>query len=477
LKKSEHLPAQARRRRLAPVVLLACVLLWAAGCAHTASLNQPLQRFDAAAGYRLDNLPKGTNSDELFVILAFSGGGTRAAAFSYGVLEQLRQDHLVVQGAKRRVLDEVDVISSVSGGSFTAAYYALFGDRIFDEFADRFLNQEVQGALLRRLLLHPLNWLRLMSPYFSRTDIAAEYYEQHIFGGASYSNLLARGKPFLVINATDLVRGARLEFTQEQFDFLYSDLLPFPVARAVTASSAFPGALVPITLQNHPAGADYRSPPWLTLALQDRDVNSRRWERALTCASYLDKTNRPFIHLVDGGVSDNLGLRGPLASVESTDWDWSLRRDIQNRKVKTVVVISVDAKTEPENTWNQREKAPNLIDVLLTASTMPMANYSGETATRLVEEFDGWQQQGCLYRALRAHEPGSYPPSPFHDVKFFPVHLCFDAITNAPRRNYFNSIGTNFGLATNDVAQLRTLGGEMLRNDSEYQRLLTEFAK
>lgn len=477
MKKSKPRSGTVPWRLLGVLALLACGLVWAAGCAHTKSLNQPLPHFDATAGYRLDNLPKGTNSDELFVVLAFSGGGTRAAAFSYGVLEQLRQDHLVVQGAQKRVLDEVDVLSSVSGGSFTAAYYALFGDRIFEDFADRFLLQDVEGALLRRLLLHPLNWLRLLSPYFSRSDIATEYYEQHIFGGACYSNLLARGRPFLVVNATDLARGARLEFTQTQFDFLYSDLLPFSVARAVTASSAFPGALVPLTLRNYPAGADYKAPTWLTLALADRDVNSRRWERALTCASYLDKTNRPYIHLVDGGVADNLGLRGPLWSLDSSDWDWSLRRDIQNQKVKNVVVISVDAKTEPADAMDQRARPPGLLPVLLTAATMPMANYSGETAERLVEEFTGWQQQGRLYRALRAHEPDQYAPSPFHDVKFYPVYLGFDLIPDAARRRLFNDIGTSFNLSTNEVAQLRALGGELLRGSSEYQRLLKDFAR
>ena len=83
---------------------------------------------------RFPHLPRDT-----FVVLAFSGGGTRAAAFSYGVLEKLRDTVVEVEGQPTRLLDLVDVITSVSGGSYTAAYYGLFGDRIFDDFSSRFL--------------------------------------------------------------------------------------------------------------------------------------------------------------------------------------------------------------------------------------------------------------------------------------------------------------------------------------------------
>ncbi len=66
------------------------------------------------------------------IIVAFSGGGTRAAAFSYGVLEFLRRTEVVdSKGRKVRLLDEVDVITGVSGGSFTALAYGLYGDKLF----------------------------------------------------------------------------------------------------------------------------------------------------------------------------------------------------------------------------------------------------------------------------------------------------------------------------------------------------------
>ena len=60
---------------------------------------------------------------------------------------------MVIDGKKRRLLDEIDGISSVSGGSFTAGYYGLFGDRIFEDFESKFLKKNIQGALAVRIFL------------------------------------------------------------------------------------------------------------------------------------------------------------------------------------------------------------------------------------------------------------------------------------------------------------------------------------
>src|SRR5208337_552367 len=102
---------------------------------------------DPHGGYRAKNFKRVAKDDHLLVMLTFSGGGTRAAAFSYGVLEALRDTEISIHGLKKRMLDDVDFISGVSGGSFTAAYYGLFGDRIFEDFESRFLKKNIQGDL------------------------------------------------------------------------------------------------------------------------------------------------------------------------------------------------------------------------------------------------------------------------------------------------------------------------------------------
>ncbi len=194
---------------------LLAVALLISGCAHY-PVNAPLAAVDARTGYRFQNVASPTNSQDLLLMLAFSGGGTRAAALSYGVLEELARTQVGPLCEQHRLLDEVDVISSVSGGSFTAAYYGLWGDRIFSDFEPRFLKNHVENGLLLRNLA-PWNRVRLASPKFTRSDLAAEYYDHLLFDGATFGDLAARpGRPFIIINATDIALGARFEFTQDQ---------------------------------------------------------------------------------------------------------------------------------------------------------------------------------------------------------------------------------------------------------------------
>src|SRR5213593_847773 len=172
--------------RIHLALIFGAVILLGAGCAHYPE-NARLKHYDPQSGYRFRNLSNTGNSDSLQIFLAFSGGGTRAAALSYGVLEELAKTEIVWEGKRRTLLDEVDLISSVSGGSFTAAYYALYGEGIFRDFESTFLKRNIQGRLLA-LYGSPFNWVRLASPKFSRVDMAAEYYDRHLFRGHTFGD-------------------------------------------------------------------------------------------------------------------------------------------------------------------------------------------------------------------------------------------------------------------------------------------------
>ncbi len=195
-------------------------------------MNAPLEKYDPGYGYIAQNMGTEGNSEDLMLILSFSGGGTRAASFSYGVLEELRATEITLNGKKRRLVDEVDMISGVSGGSFTAAYFGLFGDRMFEDFESRFLKKNIQGTILAKTFLNPINWCRLSSPFFDRSDLAAEYYDENVFDGKTFGDLLKRKGPIVLINATDLSLGTRFTFHQMLFNAMCSDLSKFPVARA-----------------------------------------------------------------------------------------------------------------------------------------------------------------------------------------------------------------------------------------------------
>ncbi len=131
-------------------VAAAVTLVGLAGCAGP--VNPRLAAY-GDGGYRYANVRGDGREEELFVILAFSGGGTRAAAFSYGLLEALqRVTYPGAGGSTRSLLEDVDVISSVSGGSFTAAHYALFGTAGFRQLEEEFLYRNIQGKLILKAL-------------------------------------------------------------------------------------------------------------------------------------------------------------------------------------------------------------------------------------------------------------------------------------------------------------------------------------
>ena len=166
------------------VALLLLAIMALAGCASR-PVNERLTQFDPNAGYRPYLLiPKRENNDpRTLFILAFSGGGTRAAALSYGVLEELRGTEITVDGQRRRLIDEVDIITGVSGGSFTALAYALYGERLFSEYEQRFLKRDVQGDLVARAF-NPFNWWKYIGGSAGRSELAAEYYDEILFEGA-----------------------------------------------------------------------------------------------------------------------------------------------------------------------------------------------------------------------------------------------------------------------------------------------------
>src|ERR1700687_1296435 len=213
-------------------------------------VNPPLSHDDLAArrGYRYRNLTEtsANNTEKNFIIVTMSGGGTRAAALAYGVAEHMNRAKLDRSG--RTLLDEVDVISSVSGGSFTAAYLGIFGkDRFLQDFHQDVLERQIKRDVLLRLAA-PWNWPDML--LYGRSDVAEKYYKDYIFDGRTYADM-PHSRPFVILNATDLTTGAAFSFSQDDFDRICSDLQGIPLARAVLASSAFPVAFTPITLKNY----------------------------------------------------------------------------------------------------------------------------------------------------------------------------------------------------------------------------------
>ena len=98
---------ERRHRSIKLGIFLLPLLVLFSGCEYVRpTLNAPLKHLDPAAGYRWANLmrPEEGNSDSLFVMAAFSGGGTRASTLAFGVSSE-REASVVVLGLfPRRVM-------------------------------------------------------------------------------------------------------------------------------------------------------------------------------------------------------------------------------------------------------------------------------------------------------------------------------------------------------------------------------------
>ena len=457
-------------RRLVSVGLLSL----AAGCAHR-QYNAPLAHYQPGDGYRFNRLSSPGNSDDLLVLLAFSGGGTRAAALSYGVLEKLAATEIHWGGRRHRLLDEVDVISAVSGGSFTAAYYALNGDLTFTNYPREFLHQNNQTHF-EWSFLAPRNCCRLVSEEFDRIDLAAEYYDQHLFHHATFGDLTRRGRgPYLMHNATDMSSGARFEFTQNQFDLLCSDIGSFPIARAVAASSAFPVLLSPLTLRNYAGSCDCVAPEWVNDALHSSETSMRRAFKAREIENYADGHNKRFIHLLDGGLADYLGLRGLLDLAASGDAPWSEQPHLNLERVRKVVLIVVNAGVDNDRGWDLLARSPNSARVGLAAVSVPINRYAVETIDLMKQSFETWLAELRARRnpPLVAGLPGLVGgAADAGGPEFYYIEAGFDALTDARERAYFKHIPTSFQLSAAEVDKLRAVAGRLLDQSPGFQKLL-----
>ncbi len=443
-------------------VCLIPALLVFSSCAHY-PVNQRVEHYDTI-GYLAPTAEE--TSDELLMVLAFSGGGTRAAALSYGVLEALAQVEIPAPGGegdastRHSLLHEVDAISSVSGGSFTAASYGLCGDQIFLDYEERFLRRNVNMGLLIRAL-SPINMFRLFSPSFSRSDLAAEYYDSILFRGATFSDLRAGHSPAVLIQATDIVDGVYFGFTPVYFSLICSDLDSYSLARAVAASAAYPGPLTAITLRNYGGTCGLTPPPWMVEALEERHTLSRTFVAASHFQTYLDSEKKPYVHLLDGGLSDNLALRGPLEVILGRGGLQETLRKLGRENIRRVVFIIVDAEKQLQTPFGLSQVGPGLLGIIGVTSNTMISSYNFETIELLHRYITQWSAESA------AQVVG-------HPIEFYAIDIAFAALPDEEERDYFSSIPTSFNLSDEQVDRLIKVAAKLLYSSEEFQKLVTD---
>lgn len=462
------------------ISLLAIVAL--AGCASR-PINEPITQFDPKAGYRPYLLiPKRLNNDPgtLFIV-SFSGGGTRAAAFSYGVLEELRRTEVVVDGKPRRLIDEVDVTTGVSGGSFTALAYALYGERLFAEYEHRFLKRDVQGALLKRGL-NPFNWWKFVGGTAGRSELAAEYYDEILFEGATFGDLLDKQNPIAVATGTDISTGSRLAFYQQDFDLLCSDLNKVRLSRAAATSSAVPVVLSAVTFNNYGGTCGYQYPAWVQDVAKPEGrprPAARAVQRYREMQDFQNSKDRPYIHLVDGGVADNLGVRAVMETLEELAVSMAFRKEVDFGGIRRIVVIVVNARSAPKTDWDRSETPPGFAMQLLQASSVPIDRYSFETVELMKDrqEIYAWRRELLVARArlAGASESQAEASAALPKLAIHTLDVSFENLPDPKEREYLQNLPTSFVLPADDVDRLRAAAGQLLRQSPDFQAFLREF--
>lgn len=463
-------------KRFSILAIALAVAAIASGCTPPPRTSE-LETIDEKTGYRHTPTTRKT-----VVVAAFSGGGTRAAALAYGTLIELKKQALP-NGT--RLIDRVESVSSVSGGSVTAAYWALNGPDGLDRLKDEFLVQNVQRQLIVKGL-SPLTWAMWATPAYSRIDLLRAYFDD-LFDRATYQRLVDRGKrPFLVVNATDMATGYVFSFTQEQFDLLCADLAKFKLADAVAASAAYPVLLTALSLKNHSpckaqknackrngaqkdvpkerkwiCGEEGPRPDWVVKDLNaDPKTDLRTLLRARRALNFLNEDNRTqYAHLLDGGIADNLGLSLPLTVLGDQD-EPNLPKAQPNRmddQKQPCVVIAVNARSQPANNYGTFSAPPGISSTILT--TVGAAIDS--TSLLLTDKLLQYPESGTCVNDRGA--PG-----------FSVVQVGFDFIQDDKCRRWFQNISTSWALSDPEIDALIRIGGALLRESESYKKLVRD---
>lgn len=460
------------RGRLGGSMLILVLAAGLAGCAYP-TRNAPIDEINAAAGYRWDNINRGSWDDTLVIVTA-SGGGTRAAALELAVLRGLDQ---VTAPNGQQLTNEIDVISSVSGGSVTAAYFALKGRDGFDDLYNNFISQDGMKPLY--LGLNPVSLAQLSTPGRERIDLLIDYLNKQLFHDLTYAALLdGKPHPLLILNAADMVEGVPFPFTQRKFDLLCSDLAQFPLATAVASSAAFPIALSPVTLTNHtpcPAtealAANGAWPPaWVTLPLNSATGFYENDQTRLTVARVENAYARgsqggapegvmlkKYIHLLDGGIADNLGVFEPYRMLTTQDTDPQLLPAIDAGAVKHLIFVVINARSFKTNALDEQAATPGIVDMALASIDAPIDRATGGTSVQL--------------RTLLNERFRQLPGNQIADNTAL-ISIDFDAIHDEACRRRFQNIATNWHLEEDELHAIDLIGKALLQQDPNWAKLL-----
>lgn len=402
----------------------------------------------------------------ILVAVTLSGGGARAAAFAYGVLQEMRNTNFVWNGEPTDLLNATDVVSGVSGGSIIAAYLAAFGKDGLSGFEEDFLRKNFQNNLILQAF-RPGNMWDLSSSWFGRSDLLARRLDT-LYRGMTYGDIEQLPRhPQLLVTATDMTLGAGFEFTADQFAMICSDIRSVPLAYAVAASSAVPLLLTPITLVNYSdqCKANASLKPVVSNAQPNESIDYHARLYRAQQQTYLDSKTRPYLHLVDGGLSDNLGIRRLLDRALAEGGLRSSFREVNipPGSVRKMIIITVNAERDPSNSIDASDEVPGFSQVIDTLVFGAGAKATHETQEFLADLAREW-------RLDIKKKAGGFDAFA-SDAQIHVVQVNLRDAPGIDNRRSLLKIPTAFSISDDEVTMLIEAGHDILKNSKQFQEL------
>jgi len=394
------------------------------------------------------------------IAVAFSGGGTRAAAFAYGVMRGLDRLPAARSGT---YFDRVIFISGVSGGSVAAAYFGLKGSAALADFRERFLLRNAEEDLSTKV--NVVNLARGFEGGVNDSSRLSGWLDRNLFEDATLADLYQPGKPIVWINASDLYNRTPFVFSPVTFQALCSDPSKYPVSQAVAASAAVPVAFVPIVLASFSDACSAPLPPWVDRVLANRDAGAQVRGFAQALKRYRDPGQIRFVKLADGGITDNFGLSGIVIAREAAGQPYApLPRDKAVR-LRHVVFIVVNSGIAPQGEWARTVQGPSGGEMIgaLTDTAINSAVRSGFDAFRLsVKNWeDATRKWRCALPRAEAVKLGATGDWRCSNISFEVVEIDFSQL-DPERSAKLYRVPTSFQLPAEEVDLVAQAGTDAL---------------
>lgn len=431
------------------------------GCASIQNAPVNLPGSDSLADKGNIGFGETTSYDDTIIGLSFSGGGTRAAAFSYGVLKEM--EHIPLRGAQSSMIDRVEFVSGVSGGSVTAAYYGLRKRAALADFRERFLLRNAEEGLQTDLTLATLS--RAVAGGINDSTGFPRWLDANLFQGATFRDLGAASRPQVWINASDIYNRTPFVFGSVAFGAMCSNLSEYPLANAVAASAAVPVAFAPVVMQTFPGKCNDRLPPWIVRARDNPNAPPMLHSFAKAISRYHDGS-MPYIKLLDGGLVDNYGLAGFTIARLSSDTPYGPISPRQAVRLRRALILVVDAKTGVSGNWINTIEGPSGADLVKAAADTAIDASVAGSFTAFSATMTDWQGSLVRWRCgLSAADRARYgAPANWNcrDVKFYVGRVGFDQLEST-RAAELERVPTRFQLPAEQVDSVIAAGGDALR--------------